>query len=97
MEQLLAEVLTPEFLKLPVCCTLVARHLDVMGRQGRWSEVLDVTATLKQHQPAEYYWAYAMAALLAEAHDRPAYEQLCQRIPAAFIETTNPSLPGGSR
>src|SRR6266568_1234891 len=92
MEQLLAEVLTPEFLKLPVCCTLVARRLDVMGRQGRWSEVLDVTATLMQHQPAEYYWAYAMAALLAEAHDRPAYEQLCKRIPASFIETTNPYI-----
>src|SRR5882672_6842549 len=92
MEQLLAEVLTPEFLKLPACCTLVARRLDVLGRQGRWSEALDVTATLMQHQPAEYYWGYAMAALLAEAHDRPAYEQLCKRIPATFIETTNPYI-----
>src|SRR6266446_257799 len=63
-----------------------------MGRQGRWSEVLDVTATLMQHQPAEYYWAYAMAALLAEAHDRPAYEQLCKRIPAAYSETSNPYI-----
>jgi len=92
MEQLLAEVLTPEFLKLPACCTLVAHRLVVMGRQGRWSEAADATATLMQHQPAEYYWAYAMAALLAEAHNRPAYEQLCQRIPAAFIETTNPYI-----
>ena len=33
-----------------------------------------------------------MAALLAEAHDRPAYEQLCKRIPATFIETTNPYI-----
>src|SRR5258708_705543 len=92
MEQLLAEVLTPEFLKLPACCTLVARRLDVIGRQGRWSEALDVTATLMQHQPAEYYWAYAMAALLAKAHDRPAYAQLCKKIPATFIETTNPYI-----
>jgi serine/threonine protein kinase len=92
MEQLLAGVLTPEFLKLPASCTLVARRLDVMGRQGRWSEALDATATLMQHQPAEYYWAYAMAALLAEAHDRPSYEQLCKRIPATFIETTNPYI-----
>jgi tetratricopeptide (TPR) repeat protein len=89
MEMFLAEVLTPEFLKLPACCPLMARRFDVMGRQGRWSEALDVNATLMQHQPAEYYWAYAMAALLAEAHDRPAYEQLCKRIPATFIETTN--------
>src|SRR6266478_4491271 len=92
MEQSLAEVLTPEFLKLPACCTLLARRLDVTGRQGRWSEALDVTATLMQHQPAEYYWGYAMAALLAEAHDRPAYERLCKRIPATFIETTNPYI-----
>jgi tetratricopeptide (TPR) repeat protein len=63
-----------------------------MGRQGRWSEALAVTATLMQHQPAEYYWAYGMAALLAEAHARPAYEQLCKRIPATFIETTNPYI-----
>src|SRR6185503_5937898 len=89
MEQFLAEVLTPEFLKLPACCTLVARRLDLMGRQGKWSEAADATATLMQYQPAEYFWAYNMAALTAKAHDAPAYEQLCKRIPAAFIETTN--------
>jgi tetratricopeptide (TPR) repeat protein len=89
MEQFLAEVLTPEFLKLPACCTLVARRLDLMGRQGKWSEAADATATLMQYQPAEYFWAYNMAALSAKAHDGPAYEQLCKRIPAAFIETTN--------
>ena len=33
-----------------------------------------------------------MAALSARAHDRPAYEQLCKRIPAAFAETTNPYI-----
>ena len=92
MEQFLAEVLTPEFLKLPACCTLVARRLDLMGRQGKWSEAADATATLMQHQPAEYFWAYNMAALSAKAQDRPACEQLCKRIPAAFIETTNPYI-----
>src|SRR6185295_6332895 len=91
-EQFLAEVLTPEFLKLPACCPLMARRFDVMGRQGRWGEALDVTATLMQHQPAEYYWTYAMSALLAKAHDRPAYEQLCKRIPAAYSETSNPYI-----
>jgi hypothetical protein len=92
MEQFLAEVLTPEFLKLPACCTLVARRLDLMGRQGKWSEAADANATLMQHQPAEYFWAYNMAALSAKAHDRPAYEQLCKKIPAAFIGTTNPYI-----
>jgi serine/threonine protein kinase len=92
MQQFLEEVLTPEFLKLPACCTLVERRLDVMGRQGKWSEAADATATLMQHQPAEYYWVYCLAALSARAHDRSAYEQLCKRIPAAFIETTNPYI-----
>src|SRR5260370_32060873 len=31
-----------------------------------------------------------MAALLAEGHDRPSYEQPCKRIPSTVIETTNP-------
>jgi tetratricopeptide (TPR) repeat protein len=63
-----------------------------MGRQGKWSEAADANATLMQYQPAEYFWAYNMAALSAKAHDQPAYEQLCKRIPAAFIETTNPYI-----
>jgi len=92
IERFLAEVLTPEYLKLTACCPLVARRLDVMGRQGKWSEAADATATLMQHQPAEYFWAYNMAALSAKAHDRPAYEKLCKSIPAAFIATTNPYI-----
>jgi len=63
-----------------------------MGRQGRWVEALADSTTLKQYQPTEYYWSYNVAALLVMTHDRPAYEQLCQRIPAAFAETTNPYI-----
>src|SRR5258708_38207877 len=33
-----------------------------------------------------------MAVVMAEAHDRSAYERLCKRIPVAFIETTNPYI-----
>src|SRR5260370_39731014 len=33
-----------------------------------------------------------MAGLVAQLHTRPAYEQLCQRIPAAFIESPNPYI-----
>ncbi len=89
MEQLLDEVLTPELLKQPSCCPLVARRLDVMGRQGKWREAADAAATLNKYQPDEYYWLYNMSALSAATHDRPAYEQVCKRIPASFSETTN--------
>jgi len=33
-----------------------------------------------------------VAALLVMTHDRPAYEQLCQRIPFIFAGTTNPYI-----
>src|SRR5258708_3508436 len=45
-----------------------------------------------QYEPQEYYWPYAVAALLVMTHDRPAYEQLCQRIPAIFAGTSNPYI-----
>jgi len=90
--QLLAEVLTPKFLKEPACSNLLAHRLDLMGRQGRWAEALADATTLMQYQPTDYYWSYNVAALLVMTHDRPAYEQLCHRIPTTFAETTNPYI-----
>jgi tetratricopeptide (TPR) repeat protein len=89
-EQLLAEVLTPAFVTNRACSDLLGRRLDLMGRQARWKEASTDAAALMQFQPTDYYWFYNVAALLAMTHDRPAYEQLCHRIPAAFAETTNP-------
>jgi serine/threonine-protein kinase len=43
-----------------------------------------------QYQPTDYYWPYTVAALLVMTHDHPAYEQLCQRIPAIFASTSDP-------
>ncbi len=91
-EQLLAEVLTPRFVKEPACSDLLGRRLDLMGRQGRWKEAAVDATTMKQYQPADYYWSYTVAVLLVMTHDRSAYEQLCQRIPAGFAETTNPYI-----
>jgi hypothetical protein len=63
-----------------------------MGRQGRWKEAAVDAITMMHYQPADYYWPYTVAVLLVMTHDRLAYEQLCQRIPAAFAETTNPYI-----
>jgi tetratricopeptide (TPR) repeat protein len=91
-EELLAEVLTPEFVKEPACYNILSRRLDLMGRRGRWKEAAADAATLMRYEPAEYYWAYELATLLAITHDRPAYEQLCQSIAATFAETKNPYI-----
>jgi len=91
-QQLLAGVLTPAFVTNRACSDLLGRRLDLMGRQARWKEASTDAAALMQFQPTDYYWFYNVAALLVMTHDRPAYEQLCQRIPAAFAETTNPYI-----
>jgi hypothetical protein len=45
-----------------------------------------------QLQPAEHYWLYNAAALLAMNHHRAEYQQLCHRIPGSFADTTNPYI-----
>ena len=90
--QLLAEVLTPAFVKDSACSELLGRRLDLMGRQGRWNEAAADASTLMQYRPTDYYWSYSAAALLVMTHNRDGYEQLCSRIPAAFAETTNPYI-----
>src|SRR6185436_5650028 len=57
--------------------------------QGKWAEALADSTTLMQYQPTNHYWWYHVAALLVMTQNRPDYEHLCHRIPAAFIETTN--------
>ncbi len=80
-EELLAKVLTREFVTNPACSKLLAQRSDLMGRQGKWMGAAVDATTMMQYQPTDYYWPYTVAALLVMTHDRPAYEQLCQRIP----------------
>lgn len=91
-EQLLAEVLTPTFLKESASSDLLGRRLDLMGRQGRWKEAAADASGLIQYRPTDYYWSYSAAALFVMTHNRDGYEQLCGRIPATFAETTNPYI-----
>jgi tetratricopeptide (TPR) repeat protein len=91
-EQLLAEVLTPAFVTNRACLDLLGRRLNLMGRQGRWKEAAADAVTLMQLQPTDHYSSYHVAALLVSTHNRPDYEQLCHRIPAAFAETQNPYI-----
>ena len=49
-EGLLAEVLTPEFVTNTACSSLLARRVDLMGRQGRWKEATADVATLMRYE-----------------------------------------------
>ena len=91
-DQLLAEVLTPNFVREPTSSDLLGQRLDLMGRQGRWADALADAKTLMQLQPTDHYWWYNVAALLAMTHNRADYEQLCHNIPTAYSESTNPYI-----
>jgi tetratricopeptide (TPR) repeat protein len=91
-DQLLADVLTPAFIKEPTSSGLLGQRLDLMGRRAKWAEAAADAVTLMQLQPAEHYWLYNAAALLAMNHHRAEYQQLCHRIPGSFADTTNPYI-----
>jgi serine/threonine protein kinase/tellurite resistance protein len=88
-DQLLNEVLTPAFVREPSSADLLVQRGDLMGRQGRWQEAAADAALLLEYQPAEHYRYHVLAGLLAMSDNRPAYEQLCQKILAKFANSTN--------
>jgi len=89
-EQLLGEVLTAAFVSQPSSVNLLIERVNLRGRQGRWQEAAADTALLLPLQPADHYHYHRLAALIATSQNRPAYEQLCQKIVATFTNTTNP-------
>jgi tetratricopeptide (TPR) repeat protein len=91
-EQLLGEALTPAFIKLPSSADLLGVRVEVMARQGRWQEAATDAALALEHQPSNPDRYHTLAPLLAITHNRPAYDQLCRRILAAFADTTNAAV-----
>jgi serine/threonine protein kinase/tetratricopeptide (TPR) repeat protein len=89
-ERLLDVALTPAFLKQPASTRLLAKRVDLLGRQGRWRECTGEAARLLQLQPSDHYNFHRLAGLLAITQDRPAYDQLCQRFVATFTNRTDP-------
>src|SRR6266550_7065047 len=89
-EQLLGEVLTPEFVSHPSGMNLLIARVNLNGRRGRWSEAAANVGFLLKHQPSEHYHYHRLATLLAISQNRPAYQQLCQKILATYTNTANP-------
>jgi eukaryotic-like serine/threonine-protein kinase len=86
-EQPLNETLTTAFVRKPASTDVLVQRLDLLGRQGRWQEAAADGAAVLEFQPAEHYNYHRLAGLLAISHNRPAYEQLCQKIVARFANT----------
>jgi len=68
-----------------------------MGRQGRWSEALDVTATLMQHQPAEYYWVTLWQRYWRRLMTGPLTSDSAKEFRPPSSRQQILTLPGGSR
>ena len=61
-----------------------------MGRRGRWQETAADARLVLENQPTDHYRYHTLAALLAMTGDRPAYEQVCERLVTKFADSTNP-------
>jgi tetratricopeptide (TPR) repeat protein len=89
-EQLLAKALTPAFIKQPASVNLVAQHVNLMGRRGRWQEAAAGAALALELQSNDHYRYHMLAGLLAMTRDRTAYEQICKTLLVKFANATNP-------
>jgi tetratricopeptide (TPR) repeat protein len=87
--QILDEALTPEYIRQPSAADLLAARVDLLGRQGRWQKAAADAVALLDLQPNDHYRYHTLAGLLAMTHNRPAYEQLCQKIMAKFANATD--------
>ncbi len=89
-QQLLDSVLTPAFVAKPASVGLLVLRVNVMGRRGRWPEAAADASRALEHQLSEHYRYHTLAALLAMAGDRPAYEQVCKRMVTKFVDSKDP-------
>jgi serine/threonine protein kinase/tetratricopeptide (TPR) repeat protein len=89
-EQLLDKILTPAFVLQTSSANLLVQRVNVMGRRGRWQEAAADASLALENQPTEHYRYHTLAALLAMAGDRPAYEQVCKKLVTKFADTKDP-------
>jgi eukaryotic-like serine/threonine-protein kinase len=87
---LLDKVLTPEFVKDPASADLLTERVNLMGRQGRWSDAIADAGLLLQLEPSEPYHYHRLAALYAISQDQLSYKQLCKKMVMTFTNMANP-------
>ena len=89
-QELLDKILTPAFVAKPESASLLVLRVNVLARRGRWREAAADAALALENQLTEHYRYHTLAALLAMAGDRSAYEQVCKRLVTKFADSTNP-------
>ncbi len=89
-QQLLDTILTPAFVIKPTSVNLLVLRVNLMGRRGRWREAAADARLALEHQLTDHYRYHTLAALLAMPGDRPAYEQVCERLVTKFADSTDP-------
>jgi serine/threonine protein kinase/tetratricopeptide (TPR) repeat protein len=87
-EQMLNQVLTPAFINLPSSGGLLALRGDLKARRGEWEGAAADAGRAFELLPGNPRYS-VLAAFLAQSHNRPAYEQFCQRLLTMFADTTN--------
>src|SRR6185436_8121647 len=55
-----------------------------------WHQAVADAAPALDHQLTDHYRYHTLAALLAMAGERPAYDQLCKRLVTKFADSTDP-------
>jgi len=91
-EELLNAALTPAFINQPASANLLVQRVNLNGRRGRWREATADAALALENQPTDHYRYHTLAGLLAITQERPAYEELCQKLVAKFPDPTNPFI-----
>jgi serine/threonine protein kinase/Tfp pilus assembly protein PilF len=88
-KQILDEALTPAFTSQSSSGNLLALRVDLNSRRGQWQEAAADAALAFEHQPLKNERYSVLAALLVKNQNRPAYEQLRDRLLSTFAKTTN--------
>lgn len=88
-EQLLDEMLTPEFKKNPIVGNLLTIRRNLKARSCQWAEAASDAALASELQPLRADRYSMLGALLIQTDNRPAYEQLRKKLLGTFANTTN--------
>jgi serine/threonine protein kinase len=89
-EALLAETLSPAFIKQPASSKLLVQRVNLRGRQGLWPEAAEDASLTLEYDSNEHYRYHTLAPLLVITRDIQGYRALCRKIISRFTETSNP-------
>jgi tetratricopeptide (TPR) repeat protein len=88
-EQLLEETLTPALVQQSNSVKLLNLRAKLKARRGQWQQAADDAALAFEYRPSDQKRYPVVAALLAKAQNRAAYEKLREKLLATRSETNS--------